>query len=104
MIEVFCIVSMVFMIGFIFAEAGKGVGKKISTLTAPDSGCSVTQTDDLEHYDLAYFGPNNRIEFASVGYLYNDGYWNTVESLKRDRGMFEASIIREDYKHVQYKK
>lgn len=104
MIEVFCIVSMVFMIGFIFAEAGKGVGKKISTLTAPDSGCSVNQTDDLKHYDLAYFGPNNRIEFASVGYLYNDGYWNTVESLKRDRGMFEASIIREDYKHVQYKK
>lgn len=103
MIEVFCIVSMIFMIGYIFAGAAKGVVQKISTLTAPNSGCSLTRTDDLKHYDLAYFGPNNHIEYASVGYLYDDSYWNTVESLKRDEGMFEASIIREDYKHVQYK-
>lgn len=103
MIEIFGIVSTLFIIGFFVNEAAKGVGKKISALTAPNSGCSMTRTDDLKHYDLAYFGPNNHIEFASVGYLYDDGYWNTVESLKRDRGMFEAKIIREDYKHVQYK-
>ena len=84
-------------------EAAKGVGRKISTLTAPHSGCSVNLTDDVEYYELAYFGPNNHTEFASIGCLYDDGYWNRVESLKRERGMFESLIIKEDYKHVQYK-
>ena len=103
MIEIFGIVSTLFIIGFFVNEAIKGIGRKISTYTAPNSGCSVIQTDDMKYYDLAYFGPNNHIEFASVDYLYDDSHWNRVVSLKHDRGMFEASIIREDYRHVQYK-
>ena len=104
MTEIFGIVSILFIIGFFVNEAAKGVGRKISTMTAPNSGCSVTRSDDLKFYELAYLGPKNHIEFVCVGKLYDNGYWNTVESLERDGNMFEASIIREDYKHVQYKK
>lgn len=103
MIEIFGIVSTLFIMGFFVNEAIKGIGRKISTYTAPNSSCSVKQTDDLKYYDLAYFGSNNHIELARVSCLYDDNHWNRVVSLKRDRGMFEASIIREDYRNVQYK-
>jgi hypothetical protein len=104
MIEMFGIVSTIFIIVFFVNEAAKGFGRKISAMTAPNSGCSVTRSDDLKYYTLAYLGPKNHIEFASVGYLYDDGYWNEVESLDYERGLFVASIIREDYRHVRFKK
>lgn len=103
MFETLSIVCLIFVIGYFVNESAKGVGRKISSLAAPDSGCKVHLTDDGKYYDLWYMGPNHHVETAWVEFL-NDGiYWNKVESLKRDRGMFEARIIREDYNHVQYK-
>jgi len=101
MIETFCIMTMLFTIGYFIA---KGAGRKISRLTAPNSGCSVTMADDLSHYVICYLGPNHHVEYEWVEFLQDDLYWNRVESLELDKGMFEASITREDYNHVQYKK
>lgn len=91
------------MIGFLVAGLANDTGKEISSLVAPNSGCSVTLSDDLSHYVICYLGPNHKVEYEWVNNLKDDIYRNKVESLKRDRGMFEARIIREDYKHVQYK-
>lgn len=94
MIEMFCIMSMVFMIGYIFAEAGKGAGKKISRLTAPYSGCSVTQPDGVEYYDLNYLGPNNHIEMAR---LRMGSARNYVVSLTYEKKVFKATVQRREF-------
>ena len=48
MIELFCILSMLFVIGFFVFEATKGVGRKISRLTTPNS--DVIGTGTCHHY------------------------------------------------------
>lgn len=94
MIELFCILSMLFVIGFFVFEATKGVGRKISRLTAPNSGCRVTRTDDGEYYDLNYLGPNNHIEMAR---LRMGSTRNHIASFDYDDMVFKSVICRREF-------
>lgn len=94
MIELFCILSMLFIIGFFVSKAAKGAGRKISRLTAPNSRCSVTRTDDGEYYDLNYLGPNNHIEMAK---LRMGSTRNHIASLDYDNKVFKFVIKRREF-------
>lgn len=94
MIETFCIVSVLVMIGFVISEAAKGAKGKITRFAAPYSGCSVTQTDDSKYYDLNYLGPNNHIEMAR---LRMGSAKNCVVSLAYENRMFKSVISRREF-------
>lgn len=94
MIELFCLISVLFIIGFFVFEAAKGARGKISRLTAPNSGCSVTRTDDGEYYDLSYLGSNNHIEMAR---LRMGSTRNHIASLDYDGMVFKSVICRREF-------
>lgn len=94
MIEVFCIVSVLVIIGFFISEAAKGAGRKISRLAAPFSGCSVTQTDDGKFFDLNYLGPNNHIEMAR---LRMGSARNHVVSLTYENKIFKSVVNHREF-------
>lgn len=85
---------MLVVIGYFVIESARGVGRKVSRLTAPDGGCGVRLTDDGKYYDLWYFGANHHIETAWVP---NCSARNKVMSLSYDKKEFEALIMCKDY-------
>ena len=90
MIEIFCFLCMLAVIGYLIVAAGRSAGGKVSALTAPHSGCSVTLSADAHFYELWYMGPGNRIESAWVPRC---NVRNTVESLTYEHGVFEVQLI-----------
>lgn len=94
MIETFCILAMLFMIGYFITGAAKAAGNKLSWLSAPNSGCSVTHPDEGRYYDLNYFGPKNHIEMARI---WMGSARNHVLSLNYDNQVFKSDIIRKEY-------
>ena len=97
MIEVFCIVSMIFMIGYIFAGAAKGVGKKISSLTAPCSGCKAYLEDDGKHYTLSYIGHIGSKLHIESAWVRCGSARNHVVSLEYSDKVFRAVVMHKEF-------
>lgn len=103
MLETLSIICMIFVIGYFVTESAKGVGRKISRLAAPHSGCKAFMSDDSSHYVISYMGPNSHIEHEWIEHIYENGYWNIVSKLEYDGKTFKAQIKRKDYKDNIFK-
>lgn len=87
----FGLFALAIIVAWWIAQGTKGVGKKVSRLTAGHSGCSVRLSDDADHFVLCYLGPNNHVEYE---WIKCGTVKNNISLLEYENNEFKAVVRR----------